>query len=96
MSTVTTPPEPIHRPSVVEPHPAWHNRSWWLRAVITLVMVVLALLVGSGLFQWLTTFKKEPPRQNGEGLSKTYSVTGLSSPAGGSAACDYGLWDGGR
>ena len=38
-------------------------------------MCIVALAAGGGTFNWLAGFKKEPPRQEDPGITKTYSVT---------------------
>ncbi|MCA9110397.1 MAG: efflux RND transporter periplasmic adaptor subunit [Planctomycetaceae bacterium] len=70
------PPQPVsssvHTPSVTSVHR--RGRSWIIRALITLLVGGGALVLGMSVFEWLASFKKEPPRQEAS-IFKTYSVT---------------------
>lgn len=50
-------------------------RSWWLRAIVSVLVCLFVLMTGVGVFNWLASFKQEPPRQDDTGIIKTYSVT---------------------
>jgi multidrug efflux pump subunit AcrA (membrane-fusion protein) len=82
MSTVTTqsprteenPPAEPPPPPAASPQPP-RIRRWWLRVLVTVLVCVSVLVVAGGVFNWLSSFKQEPPRQRGAGTSRTYSVT---------------------
>jgi multidrug efflux pump subunit AcrA (membrane-fusion protein) len=81
MSTVASPsprteepPAETSVPPAAPPHPP-RIRRWWLRLLVSALVCLGVLIVAGGVFNWLTSFKQEPPRQRGAGISKTYSVT---------------------
>lgn len=78
MSTATdSPPEPTEAPSgppalSVKPE---RSRSWIWRTLVTLLIGGGTIVAGANTFEWLASFKTEPPRQENASVFKTYSVT---------------------
>ncbi len=72
-----SPPQPTQAPAPrsVEPTASHRSRSWIWRALITLFVGGAALVMGLTTFEWLASFKTEPPRQEDSSVFKTYSVT---------------------
>ena len=75
MTIATRPAAPSQSSSGTQEPSQPRVRSWWLRALLSVVACLIALLAGGGIFNWLTSFKQEPPRQEDPGVAKTYSVT---------------------
>lgn len=70
------PPQPVSVPpaSSVEDVSSQRRGPWWRRALLTAVLCGVALLTGMSAFDWLSSFKTEPPRQEESAIRKTYGV----------------------
>lgn len=71
------PPRPASGPSFDSDVLAAPRRrgGWFWRTLLSVLLGSGALLLGMTTFEWLSSFKVEPPRQDETAIRKTYSVT---------------------